>query len=166
MKVIVLPIQTILHTDFSLLNSKIDWNMVDTISSVAMALFTIAAIFIAIYIPQKERITSAKINLFNYRFNVYHFIVTHFSEAFEKGKTNFNDDELMRQGMISDFLLSKEDNKELSSICAAINEKINNKYANDNIADESISIENEISLIDKVFDKYLNLRNYGVEKRM
>jgi len=154
----------IIYKNFIQLNHAIDWNAVESISGIVMALFTAIAIFIAIYIPQKDRITSSKINLFRYRFNVYHFIVTHFSEAFEKGKTHFDDEELMRQGMISDFLLSKSDNIKLNSICASINEKIQKKYADDKNPDLSINIEIEKDLIDRVFNKYLNLRNYGVEK--
>jgi len=128
-----------------------------------MAIFTVVAIFVAIYIPQRDRITSSKIDLFNQRFAVYHFIFTRFSEGFECGKTHFDDAELMRQGMISDFLLSKSDNKELSLICSNIIEKINIKYRDPENPDPSLNIKNELDSIDRVFDKYLDLRNYGVE---
>ena len=47
----------ILYKSFCRLDQIIDWDAVSAISSVSMGFLTVVAIFIAIYIPQKDRIT-------------------------------------------------------------------------------------------------------------
>ena len=150
---------------FCTLNQKIDWNAVSAISGFSMALFTVVAIFIAIYIPQKERITSSKIELFTQRFETYFFIVTIFSDAFEKGKSHFEDEELEKHNLRSGFLLDEQDHKKLGEICKSINIKREIKYKDETKPDLSISIDEELEAIEQVFDKYLNLRLYGVEHK-
>lgn len=155
----------IIYKSFCTINQIIDWEVVSAISEIFMGLFTIVAIFIAIYIPQKDRITSSKIELFTQRFELYLFIVNRFTQAFNEGKTQYDDIELLNLGYKSFFIISREDDKELTKVLGKINEKISQKFQDKSNPDPSLSITDEIKDIDSIFDKYLNLREYGVEHK-
>lgn len=140
-----------------------NWNAVSAISGIVMALFTIVAIFIAIYIPQKDRITSSKIQLFSQRFETYCFIHTNFKRVFDEGHTQFDNDELLKLGLRSELLISKQDNSLLGNITLSINNKISQKFFDKSNPDNNISIKEELDILDQIFEKYLDLRDYGVE---
>jgi hypothetical protein len=166
---IILPLSLLFsHIEYRLfctLEQTVDWNAVSAIAEMFMALFTIIAVIIAIYIPQKERITTAKIELFNQRFVIYSFILKNFMKAFEEGKTAFDGEYLLTLGMKTDFLINKEDDIKLTEILKGINEKITLKFIDESNPNKEIKIEEEIKSVDQIFDKYLNLRDYGIEHR-
>lgn len=157
----------IFYRSFCTLHQDIDWNAVQAISSIFMALLTVTAIYIAIYIPNQDRIAMSKIELYNLRYELFYYLQTELRKKISDNVDGFSDqDEFFRICNNLFFLIQKDDFDEVEKIIHLVSEKITEKNKNIDKLDYSISINEELSNLAKVFSKYLDLRDYGYEPKI
>jgi len=146
------------YKTFCTLKQTIDWNAVSSIA-------TVIAVFVAIYIPQKDRIESSKIQLYNQRFEVYYILYKmlhdgNFSDAILLDIAEENYQKTLLQ---ASFLVNKKDR-------LILDELKKYKPTANLVSQEKGKITFNLILpiaeqnkLDKLFEKYLQIGDYGIK---
>lgn len=152
----------VLYKSFCRLDQIVNWDAVSALSSIFMALTTVGAIFIAIYIPRQDRITSSKINLFEARFESYFAIYKFMEEAYLGGYTKDTADQIEKMMHRSLHLINETDWIKLKH---AAKEIISKSKENDETKREPKreDIESLLEEIHDAFSSYLSVNEFGIE---
>jgi predicted PurR-regulated permease PerM len=149
----------LLYSTFCRLEQNIDWNALNAIASLVMAIFTIVAVSVAIYIPKKDRIIASKVDLYEYRYQLFYSIEQSFISIYNHG-----DDAKIESGKNEHlyrmhFLISETDGKKVIDLFKSVIEKGEEKEDGVFSFEE---IEPELKELSNIFNKYIDLRDYGI----
>lgn len=149
----------LLYKLFCKLDQTIDWDAVNGIAGIVMIFTTGGAIYVAIYIPKEDMINRSKIDLFDKRFETYYQILDYF-KGYYLGKESKKEFEYINRLFVrTRFLISSSDLKAINGVVESIKQKMKDIEIDKR---HLYDIMEELSKIEKIFDKYLDVRNYSL----
>jgi uncharacterized membrane protein (DUF485 family) len=150
----------LLYKTFCKLDQEIDWNAINAIASILMSFITAAAVYVAIYIPKEDRNIASKIDLFDYRFQLFCALENSFVVAYGMETKIYSDisENLLRV----EFLISSDEKARIIEIYDSITEKGKGK----DVGEKSFSdLGPELRELKNIFSKYIDLHDYGIKDK-
>ena len=155
------------YNKFCTLNQTTDWNAVSALANIALAIITIISVCFAIYIPNRDRIESSKIQLYKQRFELYYLLqrMMHdgqLSKEIMHGQTV--DEKFDKTLQQASFLVNEDDRRILDEIKHST--VLMNKTSEEpGKVYFKITIPTDgLRKLDEVFIKYLDIGSYGIKK--
>lgn len=153
----------ILYKSFCTLNQVVDWVAVSSIVDIIVLIFTGAAIYIAIAVPRRDRLEASRINLFSYRYECLDYLQNALKSNFQTHAKKFDEADFYNKLGKLVFLIQQEDFTKLEGIVKTIIKKTEKKFKEPDKPNLSISIDQDIIELYKIFENYLDLRVIGFE---
>jgi hypothetical protein len=151
-----------LYKSFCKLEQTVDWNALNAIASFIMAIITAAAVYVAIYIPKEDRIIASKIELFEYRFQLFYtfeeIFVSQYTQG-DDGKINPGEHENFSR---INFLINDSDAKKVIDLFNSVVKKREEKDDGEYLYEDIVP---ELKELIEIFKKYIDLRDYGIFER-
>ena len=165
---ISLLLTCLFYKEFCSLNQTTNWTAVSSIVDIVLLLITIISVCVAIYIPQRDRIESSKIQLYEQRFELYYLLRRmmydgNLSQEVLHGQTvNEKFDKTLKQ---ASFLVNKDDRKRLEKLknYTVTKSKVDEKHGQINF--KIVIPIDEQQELDEIFEKYLDIGGYGINKK-
>jgi hypothetical protein len=150
----------ILYSILYRLDQIIDLEIVKAVASLLMAFFTVIAVFIAIYIPKEDRIVASKIELFEFRFQLYYALENCFKTIYLLGNDTKMSPTLDKHLSQLSFLICEDDIVKILDILDSVTIKGEEK----NVEGNSLkAIEQELNELRIIFKKYLQMSDFGIK---
>ena len=153
----------VMYKTFCKLDQTIDWNAINAIVGFLMALITVIAVYVAIVVPQKDRITASKIELFEKRFEAYSLLNKTFRNIYNNGITP--SEKLDAEDIIlkTSFTIKIEDYNKIQTLYKSICDVYAKKEL-DNARDVITDLHEMHELVElyRIFEKYLAVRDFGI----
>ncbi|MFW5700536.1 MAG: hypothetical protein ACOCWM_02505 [Cyclobacteriaceae bacterium] len=141
----------VMYKSFCRLDQVINWNAANAIASIAMAILTFIAVFVAIYLPRKERLFISKVELFDKRYEAYKMLNDFLWNLIVTGKPSVDDNNFHEIAVSRlRFLIDSEDWKKIKSLTKSIIDRIDHE-----VASNPNDFENELNELRIIFNKYL-----------
>jgi len=126
-----------------------------------MAIITVVAVYVAIYIPKEDRIIASKIDLYQHRFQIYFAIEQSLMNVYLRGpgrKSTQEFEELVSSGK---FLIRLCDMEKVEDLFDDVKKKYEEKGEGDKSLEDILP---ELRENFNIFSKYIYLSNYGIKE--
>jgi hypothetical protein len=153
----------VMYKTFCKLEQTIDWNAVNAIIGFLMALITAVAVYIAIVVPQKDRITASKLGLFEKRFEAYTLLNKIFRNIYNNGVSPSEKLDVEDIILKTSFTIQLEDYNKIQTLYKSVCDVYAKKEL-DNARDVITGFREMHELVElyMIFDKYLAVRDFGI----